>query len=183
MKALMRFTDVVDHVSEWCGKIFSFIIVLMMIVLVYDVFMRYFLNKPTSWGMELTTFFQAGVLFLGGGYSLLHGGHVKVDIAYSRWSARKKAIVDLITYLFLFALSVVLVWYGGKTAWASLIQHKVSTSAWSPPLWPIYFLVPVGGFLLGLQCLVKWMRDLVTAITGKNLLESRVVSGEGGLRG
>ena len=183
MKILVEFIDIIDRINERLGKIFGFLIVAMMIVIVYDICMRYFFTKPTSWGMELSTLLQVGVVFLGGGYCLLHGGHVKVDIVYGRFSPRRKAIIDLVTYLFLLALCVVLVWYGGRTAWDSLIGHKVSTSAWAPPLWPSQILIPIGGILIGFQGLAKWIRDWVTAITGVKKLESKVVRGEGGLRG
>lgn len=183
MKALQKFADVVDYINEWLGKVFGFLIVVMMIVVVYDVCMRYFFNRPTAWGMELSTLLQVGVMFLGAGYCLLHGGHVKVDIIYSRWSPRAKAIVDLITYLLLFGICVVLVKLGGETAWDSLVHHKVSVSLWEPPLWPSQILIPIGGIFIGLQGLAKWTRDWVTAATGVKKLESKVVRGEGGLRG
>jgi TRAP-type mannitol/chloroaromatic compound transport system permease small subunit len=119
--------------------------------------------------------------FLGGGYSLLHGGHVKVDFFYQRWSPRTKAVMDLITYLFFFAFCFVLIWYGGGVAWESIKEGRESTSAWAPPLWPSQIMIPLGGLLVGIQGLAKWMRDLAIAWTGKNELTSKLVFGEGGL--
>lgn len=127
--------------------------------------------------------FMLFIVALAGGYCLLHGGHVKVDIFYNRWSPRAKAIVDLITYLSIFVICVVLVKYGGKMMWQSFSIGEISTSVWEYTMWPVRMMVPIAGVLLGLQALAKWIRDMVTAITGAKKLESKVVPGEGGLRG
>ena len=181
MGVLAKFVDFVDRINEWIGKVFAFLIIVTMAVVVFDVFARYFFNRPTVWGMETSTFLLCGIVFLGGGYCLLHGGHVKVDILYARLSPRAKAIIDLITYPLLLGVCFVLIRYGGEIAWDSLIHHKASTSAWAPPLWPVQMVIPIGGILIGLQGLAKWIRDWVTAITGENKLESKIVRGEGGI--
>jgi TRAP-type mannitol/chloroaromatic compound transport system permease small subunit len=106
---------------------------------------------------------------------------VKVDIVYTRMSPRTKAIVDLITYLFVFLFCLVVVRYGIEVTWAHLINGYTSTSAWSPITWPFKIMVPIAGVLLGTQALAKWIRDLVTVLTGVKL-ESKVVRGEGGIR-
>ena len=99
-------------------------------------------------------------------------------------SPRAKAIVDLITYLSVFIICVILVRYGGKMMWQSFSIGEVSSeSAWEYIMWPVRLMVPLAGVLLGLQALAKWIRDLATAIAGVKKLESKVVRGEGGLRG
>jgi len=132
-------------------------------------------------GLEMSCIILTGITFLGGGYSFLHGGQVKVDFLYQKWSPRTKAVIDLITYLFFFSVCLILIWYGGEVAWESLKEGRVSTSAWAPPLWPSQVMVPLGGLLIGLQGLAKWIRDFSTAWTGKNLFPSKFVSGEGSL--
>jgi TRAP-type mannitol/chloroaromatic compound transport system permease small subunit len=53
------------------------------------------------------------VFTLGAGYTLLHGGHVRVDIFYARTSPRRRAWVDLFgTLFFLLPWLGVLVWFG-----------------------------------------------------------------------
>lgn len=181
MKTLAKALDIIDQINEWVGKALSFLIVILMIVVIYDVCLRYFLNSPTTWGLEFSGFLLVYVSLLGGGYCFLHGGQVKVDILYSRWSPRVKSIVDLATYLLFFIFVFVLVKYGGEVAWESIVESKRSTSIWGPLLWPSQIVVPLGGILIGLQGLAKWSRDWVAAVTGKNLLASKLVSGEGGI--
>jgi TRAP-type mannitol/chloroaromatic compound transport system permease small subunit len=71
--------------------------------------------------------------------------------------------------------------YGWDIAWESLVQGRRSTSAWAPYLWISQIMVPIGAVLCGVQAVVRWIRDLIIAVTGKNLLASTVVKGEGGL--
>jgi len=183
MGVLGKILHVIDIVNEWMGRIFGFLILLLMGAVLYDTFMRYVFNNPTLWGMDLNKILLLAIVCLGGGYCLLHGGHVKVDILYLAFPRRVKALVDVFTYLFVLAFCFVVVKYGGAVFWESfLIQETSSDSAWEYLMWPVLMLIPIAGILLGCQALAKWIRDLVVAVTGRNSLESKVVKGEGGLR-
>ena len=46
--------NIVDTINEWYGKIFGFPLVLVVFVVVYDVVLRYFFNRPTIGGMEIS---------------------------------------------------------------------------------------------------------------------------------
>lgn len=179
---MTKFLFIIDSVNEWIGKVVSFIAIVLAFVVVYYVVTRYFFQNPPVWGLETTEMMLLVLVCLGGGYTLLHKGHVRVDIIYSRFPPRAKAIVDLITYLIIFFIAAVLVWYGSKTTLSMMRSGELSYGIWAFPLWPTWLMVPIAGVLLGLQCLAKWVRDWVTALTGVEL-KSKVVPGEGGLRG
>lgn len=181
MIVLQKILHLIDSLNEWCGKVFSFLSAALMLIVIYDVFMRYLFTRPTIWGLEMSNYLLAGLTFLGAGYCLLHNGHVKVDIIYAKWPRRLQAAVDVCTYIIVFCFCYVLIKYGGEVALESLREGKLSTSIWAPPLWPSQSLVPIGAFLLGLQALAKWIRDWVVLLTGEDKLRSRVVSGEGGI--
>ena len=178
---LGRILNVVDSVNDRLGKAFSPLIIIMMLMVVYDVVMRYFFSRPTLWGMELVCILLAGVVFIGAGYSFLHGTHVQVEIFYNQWSPRVKATVDVFTSFFLIITCAVLIKYGGEEAYASLVEGRRSVSAWGPPLWISQILVPIGALLIGFQALAKWIRDLVIAITGVDKLATKLETGKGGI--
>jgi TRAP-type mannitol/chloroaromatic compound transport system permease small subunit len=181
---MTRILHAVDLLNEWLGKIFSGLIIALMAVILYDTFMRYVMNAPTLWGMDVNKMLLLGIVCLGGGYCLLHGGHVKVDILWLVFPPRVRALLDLFTHLFVLMFCAVLVIYGGHTAWDSyIVGERSSESAWDFVLWPVLSLVPLAGILLGLQALTKWLRDLVMVVTGENRMASKVVRGGGGLRG
>lgn len=181
MGVLKKVLHLIDNFNEWCGKVFSILSAVLMLVVIYDVLMRYLLTRPTIWGLEMSNYLLAGLTFLGAGYCLLHNGHVKVDIIYTKWPRRLQAAVDVGTYLIVFCLCYVLIKYGGEVALESLREGRRSTSIWAPPLWPSQMLVPAGALLLGLQALAKWLRDWVILLTGEDKLRSNVAPGEGGI--
>jgi len=184
MKIVGKILHLIDLLNEWLGKVFGFLIVALMFLVVVDTCLRYFFNSPTIWGLDVSEMFLLGIVCLGGGYCLLHGGHVKVDILYVRFSPRKRAFIDLVTHLFLLILCLVIIKFGVETAWNSYSLGEVSVeSGWEYVMWPLLSLVPLSGLLLGLQALAKWIRDLTIVIKGSDALGSKVVRGEGGLRG
>ncbi|HXZ34794.1 MAG TPA: TRAP transporter small permease subunit [Thermodesulfobacteriota bacterium] len=181
METLARVLDGIDRLNEWLGKTFSILAIVLTLVVVYDVVLRYFFARPTIWGLELSCILLAYLTFMGGGYAFLHGGHVKVDFFYQKWTGRTKATVDLLTYTLIIAYCSVLVWQGGAVAWEAIQEARVSTSAWAPPLWPSQIMVPIGALLVGLQALAHWIRDFRIAWSEKNDLASKVFTGEGGI--
>ncbi len=180
MKLLTGILHIIDLTNEWIGKIFSLLILGLLALVTEEVFARYFFKNPHTWGLELSEFLLLIIVTMGGGYTLLHGGHVKVDILYAKFSVRTKAILDVLTHIIVLALAYVLIAYGGKSFIRAFTSQAESFGGWQIITWPFRLLIPIAGVLLGLQALAKWIRDLATAITGEKL-ESKVVSGEGGI--
>ncbi len=179
---MTKFVFIIETINEWIGRIFSFTVIILLFIVFYYVCTRYFFKNPPVWGFEATEILLLIIVCLGGGYTLLHKGHVTVDIIYSLFSPRAKAIVDLITYLIVFIISGVLIRYGGETTLSMMKTGEVSSGLWEYPLWPTWLMVFIAGILLGLQCLAKWIRDWITVLTGIEF-KSKVAPGKGGLRG
>ena len=167
MKVLLKILRVVDRISEWSGKGISFLLLAIVALIVYEVFLRYVLNSPTLWNMELVSF-SFGVLWvIGGAYALLTATHVKMEVVYARFGTRGKAILDLISAPLFFLIIVVLLWQGWESALRSIARLEHTMSLWAPPVYPIKMVIPLGALLLLLQGSAKWIRDLITATTGK----------------
>ena len=111
---------VIDRASEWTGKCASFLVVVLILAIGYDVALRYLFAKPTFWAFEVTYMVYGAYAMLGAAYCHYHKGHVRMDLIYSRLSPKRKATVDMICYLFLFfPLFFVLVYKcGGHAIWA-----------------------------------------------------------------
>ena len=146
-----RYNNAVEMINSAMMWVTGFITVIMGIVITYDVFARYFFNSPLWWGFEFDIYACAAIGFLSGGYALLLDRHVKVDIIYLRFSARTKAILDLITSPFFFLLAFVLIWFGFSTVLDSFYSNSTTGGPLNPPLYLIQALIPLGGILIGLQ--------------------------------
>jgi TRAP-type mannitol/chloroaromatic compound transport system permease small subunit len=168
MSKLSRFVKFIDTVNDFIGRCVSFLIFPIIVVILYEVVMRYFLKLSQDWVPETSQYLFGALFLLGGGYVLLHNGHVKLDILYDRLSARTKALLDICTFVLLLMYGVVLIWKGGLTAWDSLMTLERSQSGWSPLMFPIRFGIPIGAALLVLQGIVKFIRDIVIVTKGKS---------------
>ncbi len=166
INAVLRF---IDDLNDWIGKILSYAVFIMFVLVLSEVVRRYFFNSPTVWANELTQLVFGVYVILSGGYILRWGGHVNVDIFYSTLSDRWKAILDIFTSTIFFLFCGMLFVYGGSLAWESLSNFEHSRSAWNPPLYPFKLCIPLAMILLMLQGIAKLIRDIYTLIHGKPL--------------
>ena len=162
----MRFLNWIDTINEWIGRIFCSTLIFIMVFAVYEVIRRYFFSNPTTWVWEINSQLLCFMGALAGGYALLHNAHVSVDIVASRLKPKSKAVLNIITSPLFFLFSGCLIWYGGKEAIRAYVvdQHVISTFA--SPLWPIKFIIVLGGVLIFLQGVAKLVRDIGT-LAGK----------------
>jgi len=165
------FLRLVDRLNEWVGRIISWWMIPLIFVMTFEVFMRYVWKDPTEWGTELITYIFAGYILLGGGYTLLYKDHVNINVIYNRFSPRWKAVLDLVTFLVFFLYCWVLFIESWKFAWDAVKIGRHSGTDWNPPLYPILLTLPIAAFLMLIQGVAKFIRDLATALTGKELLK------------
>jgi TRAP-type mannitol/chloroaromatic compound transport system permease small subunit len=166
MHFIKKFLLIVDAINEWCKNLFAYLTYALMAIVVYDVTLRYVFNRPTEWGLELNGFLLLAIAFLGGGYALKQDAHVRVTIIHEMFSARTRAAIDVFTYLVFFVVCVVLIRYGADVTWDSFRSKTTTPSTWAPALWPSQALIPIGAFLIGLQGLAKWIRDIHLMVKG-----------------
>lgn len=178
MQTLVKFFRKIDLVNEWIGRVICWLIVVMFIIICFEIFMRYVLGMPTIWVHETAGFLLIYAGMLGGGYTLLHKGHVNVDILYARIPDRGRAILDLCTWLLFYAFVIVIMWKGSQMAWTAIERLERTNTFWRPPEYPIKAIVPIGAFLAFLQGLPKTAHDLALAITGRELVPPAEVETE-----
>lgn len=160
---MKTFLSVIDHISEWTGKVFSFLLLAATAVVVYEVVRRYVFNAPSTFGLELTIYLCAMTYMVGGAYALVYDSHVKVDVLYMRWSPRGRAIIDLI-FSPIFFIGIIAMIYAGSMWTAKAIAGGVTSgSTWDPDIWPMRMMIALGAFLLFLQGLAKSIRDFRVA--------------------
>ncbi len=146
-----------------------YLVFVMMSILLFSSISRTFFDVPFDWTMEMAQFTMAAYYLLGGGYSMQLKAHVRMDVLYERWSKRTRATVDVLTSGFLlFYLSVLL--YGGISSTAYSIEYgQRNYSSWAPPMAPIKVIMVIGIFLMLLQALATFFKDLAK-MRGKELV-------------
>jgi len=164
---MKRFLTVIDSISKRSGEVFSFLWIVVVFVASLEVILRYGFDAPTIWGHETIIFLCGMVYIIGGAYTLYHRKHINVDMVYNRFSPRGRAILDLVTFPCFVLFIGVLLWGGTDRFWGALLIREGSGSPWDPPIYPILLTIPLGAFLILLQGLVKFIRDLTIAIRGR----------------
>jgi TRAP-type mannitol/chloroaromatic compound transport system permease small subunit len=149
----MRIVKIIDKISEWTGALSTWIVIPLMLVVIYEVFQRHILNAPTRWGYDVLWMLA---------FTLLRKGHIRIDIVYGVLSEKAKLIYDIInTLVIILPPTVLLTWAGivfAGEAWSS--GEKLSTSNWFFPAGPSKSLIPIGFFLLALQCVAEVIRNI-----------------------
>jgi TRAP-type mannitol/chloroaromatic compound transport system permease small subunit len=160
---MVSFIRFADNLSAWFGKAFAWLILLMSLGTGYEVFVRYVMNNPTAWALDVS-FIMYGTLFMmGGAYTLSRGGHVRGDFLYRLLQPRTQAKIDIVLYIvFFFPGVTALILAGWKYAARSWQYGEVSVN--SPAGVPIYqfkAVIVAAGILLFIQGMAQVCRCIL----------------------
>lgn len=159
---MQKFVHIVDTINRYIGKTVSLLVPVMVLIIIYEVFMRYLFNAPTAWVHDMSGWLQAAYIMLGGAYALQKDYFVRVDILYTKFPPKIKALIDLTLSSVLFFLFLyIIIWRGWLFAYKSFSLAEVSaTGAWAGRVWPAKMSVPIGGLLLALAWISKMLQNL-----------------------
>ena len=100
---LAAFVRGVDSVNEWVGRTVAWLTIGCVVTCFAVVVLRYAFDIGYPWMQELYVWQHAAVFMAGAGYTMLHRGHVNVDVVYGRLGPRGQAWIDILgTLVFLF---------------------------------------------------------------------------------
>jgi TRAP-type mannitol/chloroaromatic compound transport system permease small subunit len=166
VKALVAFVNLVDRMNERIGRGVAWLTLLMVLITFAVVVLRYVYSIGWVWLQESYVWLHGIVFMLGAGYTLLHNGHVRVDIFYRPNSVRYKAIVDLAgALLLLLPLVAVVVFVSHDYVLDSWRRLEVSREAGGlPGLFLLKSVILLFCLLIGLQGLSLAARSFLVLI-------------------
>ena len=123
---------------------------------------------PSLWTLEIAQFAMVAYYILGGPFSLQIGANVRMDLFYGGWTDRKKAWFDACSILLLIFYLGVLLYGAIDSTTYSLQYNERSPTAWRPLLWPIKIIMCVGIFLMLLQAISEFFKD-IAKLKGKEI--------------
>jgi len=179
MTSIKQVVIICDRINEWIG---SFIVApavfLFILVIFSNVIMRYVFNTSFVFMAELEWHVFAFIFLMGAGFTLLHDGHVRVDIFYSIMDRKKQAYINFFGVLLFLLPSCYLV-LTTTIPWV-IVAYKVGEVSINPGGIPARFLLkatlPAGYFLMLIQGVSLFIKSLFI-ILGKPL-ETIDLSGE-----
>lgn len=150
----------IDALNEKIGVFSSYLILPLVIVVVYEVFMRYVFSAPTSWGFEMTTFIYGVHFMLGLAYTHKHDGHVAIDVFEARLPTRIRTLLRIASNLIIFipTIGLLTIW-SIKYAATSWGMRELASSSWAPAVYPYKAMMAIGFILLLLQGAAKLLDD------------------------
>lgn len=162
MKLIWKITNQMGNVSEWTGKIWSWLVIFVIAFVMIEVVLRYFLNAPTKWSYDMCYMTNGVFIAMGLAYVTYHRLHIRVDILYRSFSSRKKLIVDIIlTVLIFLPLFSAISWVIAKDViYAIRVGEKTALTCWYVPTAFYKTLVCIGFTLCFLQGLANLAEDI-----------------------
>lgn len=163
MRFLISFVRAVEDANDRIGRAVAWFTLATVAICFLVVLLRYVFNIGFRWMQEAYIWVHA-VAFMGGAaYTLLHGGHVRVDVFYRTASPRTKAWVDLIgTAIFLMPfLAVVAIWSWPYVVQSWLVLESSRDSDGLPGVFLLKSVILVFVLLVGVQGLAVMGRSLV----------------------
>ena len=148
--------------------LFALLVIPLIIANVIEVFMRYAMNSPTSWALDVTTMSFGALFMLGAAYTLLKGAHVRTDMLWEKFSDRKKGIIDSVAFLLFFLPSMAILFAISidDFFYSLSINEKSTSGVWQPVIWPLRAVIPLAAALLFLQGISEVLKSLWAARTG-----------------
>jgi len=153
----------VDKVSTWVGHAFSFFIVGLTLLVSWEVFSRYALDKPHAWAFDAMIMLYGTLFMMAGAYTLSRNGHVRGDVLYGFFTPRTQATIDLTLYFVFFIPGVIALTYAGyyyaADSWA--IKESSNITSEGPPYYPFKTVIPVAAAFLLMQGVVEMIRCVI----------------------
>lgn len=143
----------ISLLNEWVGKAASWLTLFLVLIVGIDVISRYFFNTTKNWVLELEWYLFATIFLLGASNALKQDKHVRVDLFYSKFSKKDKALVNFWgTLLFLIPWCSFVMISSFNYAYESFVIGERSPNPGGlPALYLIKGMIPLGSFLLLMQ--------------------------------
>jgi len=150
---MKKIIDFLNLLTEKVGNVACWSAIFMVVIISVDVITRYLFKFTFIWITELEIYFFGILFMLGGGYTLKHEKHVRVDLFYARLSEKKKAWVNLIGgVVYLLPWTLIMVVTTSKYAYSSfLIRENSPQPGGLPAIYLLKFIVVIGFIFFLLQ--------------------------------
>lgn len=153
MNFLMKLSQLIDALNERIGRGVAWVTALLVVVIFVDVVMRYAFNTSFVFTQELEWHLFGFIFLIGAGYTLLHDGHVRVDVIYQRLGFKGRAWINMLGVLIFLIPGCLMVI---STSWKfTMTSFAMLEGSPDPGGIPFRFIIkgciPVGFVLLLLQ--------------------------------
>jgi len=149
---LLKLSRAIDYMNDRFGVIANWLVLFACLISAGNAVSRYLFSESSNAWLEVQWYMFAGMVLLGGPYTLKVNEHVRVDLVYSAVSERTRIWIDIIgCLLFLLPICLILVYFTWPWFVDSWRINETSSNAGGLIRWPVKLLLPVGFALMALQ--------------------------------
>ena len=150
----------VDRINLIICHTTKYLIPGIVLVMMYEVFVRYVLFQPTLWANELSLWLAGIVYLIGGIYAMRVRSHIRIVMLYDYVSRRTQRIFDLIGVIVLVLYVIALVKGGIPDASRAFLKWERFGTAWDPPIPAVLkLLILISMILITLQAINNLIVD------------------------
>jgi len=171
VSTLRWFCKNIDRLSKTAGYIAAALMPILAFIVAYEVFCRYFLNKPSIWAFDLSLFLFGYIAILGGAYAQQNRGHITVDILYKKVSPDTQRIFDLISFAMAIFFLILITSLSFEKLQDALKFGTRRQSEWAPYMHHFWIMTISACTLFILQLGRDMVSNIYTLITGRELIE------------
>ena len=179
MAPLLTLSRLIDRVTEWLGRWVAWLVLAAVLISAINAAVRKAFNTSSNAYLEIQWYLFAAVFLLAAGYTLLRQEHVKIDVISGRFSKRTQMWIDIIGLVcFVLPLVWTVIHLSLPLAIRAYEMNEYSSNAGGLIRWPVFALLPLGFFLLGVQAIselikrIAFLRGLIPDPTQKGQAKS-----------
>jgi TRAP-type mannitol/chloroaromatic compound transport system permease small subunit len=154
MRGLVR---TVDGISRFFGAIAAALVIVLVVLMLYDVVLRYAFNAPTIWGNDLNTWLMGASFVLSIAYAMSTDSHVRVDLLYDQRTRPRIRYFDLAGLALIILPTVTWVTLGLFDHFMTAYQsgERSGSGGWNPIVWPFKLVLLVGFVIFTVQIVAE----------------------------
>lgn len=170
---LRLYCEKVDLIVKLVGYATSILMPILAFVVSFEVFSRYFLNRPTIWAFDLSLFLFGYIAILGGALAHQKKGHITVDILYKKVSKKTRCVFDLISFSLGIFFLVLIVYICFDKFQDAINFGTRRQSEWAPLMHHFWLMTMFACSLFILQLARDMISNIFYLVTGEQLVEEK----------
>lgn len=153
--------NAIDTLNDVFGRLIAPLIAIITLVVLYDIALRFFIDRPSDWAFDITKMLFGAHFMLMAAYGLRHHVHVEVDVIKRLLSLKKQSILDIIGYLIFFAPFMwMLLSLGWSFFMRSFSRGETTYGMVSIPVYPVKGVIFIAAVLILLQGIAIFIRAI-----------------------
>jgi TRAP-type mannitol/chloroaromatic compound transport system permease small subunit len=161
LPALLKLSALIDRLNRLIGNSVRWLVLVAVLVSAVNAAVRKAFNVSSNGFLEIQWYLFAAVFLLAAGYTMLNQEHVKIDVIAGRFSKRTQIWIDIVgIVVFLFPFVIVVIELSMPLVIGAYTSGEMSSNAGGLIRWPVFAMLPLGFFFLGLQGVSELIKRL-----------------------